>query len=145
MGIAYRCDTSTGLSIEVWDGLITFDIARRHLDQLTKDPQWAASRRIITDLSGIAAESRPTGDEVAMLSDAFLHQLAYLVGNAKWSVIAEHTLAEALVFGERVRHEVRRMTAFTNLITACVWLGVDVDDVQPVIDDLRRQIRSAST
>jgi hypothetical protein len=145
MGIAYRCDTTTGVSIEVWDGTITFDMARMHLDRLTNDPQWAASRRIITDLTGIAAESRPTVDEVKMLSDAFLQQLAYLVGNAKWSVIADRTFAEALVFGEQVRHEVRRMIAFTNLITACVWLGVDVDDVQPVIDDLRREIRAASS
>jgi hypothetical protein len=144
MGIAYHCDTTTGLSLEVWDGVITLDVALQHLKQLANDPQWSASRRIITDLTGIAAESRPAPDEVTLLGDAFLQQLAYLVGNAKWSVIADPTFAEAVVFGEHVRHEVRRMTAFTNLITACVWLGVHVAEVQPVLDDLRRQIRAES-
>lgn len=139
MGIAYRCDPATGVSVEVWDGTISFDVAALHVEQLSKDPEWAASRRIVTDLTGMAADSRPDADDLRRLSDAFLHQLAHLVSDAKWSVIADSAFAEALVFGEHVRHGVRRMIVFTNLVTACVWLGIEPDDVRPVIEDLRRQ------
>jgi hypothetical protein len=145
MGIAYRCDPATRLSVEVWQGQVVLDVARLHVEQLAKDPEWAASRRIVTDLTGLAPESRPTADQVTRLGDAFLQQLAYLVSDAKWAVIAESAFAEALVFGEQIRHEVRRMIVFTNLVTACVWLGVEPEDVQPVIDDLRRQIRVDSS
>jgi hypothetical protein len=144
VGIAYRCDPETRVSIEVWHGEVTLDVARLHVEQLAKDPDWAASRRIVTDISGLSSESRPDADQIAALGDAFLHQLAYLVGSAKWSIIADEAFAEALVFGERIRHEVRRMIVFTNLVTACVWLGLDPDDVEPVIDELRGQIRPES-
>jgi hypothetical protein len=142
MGIAYRCDPETGLSVEVWHGAISLDVAALHVEQLANDPEWAASRRIVTDLTTMSSESRPSADDVKHLGDAFLHQLAYLVSDAKWSVIADSTFAEALVFGEHVRHEVRRMIVFTNLVTACVWLGVDPEVVQPVINELRLQLRS---
>jgi hypothetical protein len=144
MGIAYRCDPVTRVSIEVWHGEVTLDVARLHVEQLAKDPDWAASRRIVTDLTGLASASRPHSDQIAALADAFLQQLAYLVTDAKWSIIADQAVADALAFGERVRHEVRRMIVFTNLITACVWLGVDRDEVEPVIDELRGQIRAES-
>jgi hypothetical protein len=140
MGIAYRCDPTTGVGIEVWHGKVGFDVARMHVDQLANDPEWAASRRIVTDLTGLASESVPNADQIKGLSDAFLQQLAYLVSDAKWSIIADEALAEALTFGEQIRHEVRRMIVFTNLVTACVWLGVDREDVEPVIDELRREI-----
>jgi hypothetical protein len=144
VGIAYRCDPETRVSIEVWHGDVTLDVARLHVEQLAKDPDWAASRRIITDLSGLASESRPNADQIVALGDAFLQQLAYLVSSAKWSIIADQAFADALVFGERIRHEVRRMIVFTNLVMACVWLGLDRDDVEPVINDLRGQIRAES-
>jgi len=140
MGISYRCDPATGVSIEVWHGAVSLDVARLHVEQLAKDPEWAASRRIITDLRGLEPDSRPTADQIKGLGDAFLQQLAYLVSDAKWSVIADEAFAEALVFGEQIRHEVRRMIVFSNLVTACVWLGVEPDDVRPVIEDLRRQM-----
>jgi len=140
MGIAYRCNPETGVSVEVWHGTISFDVATLHIEQLAKDPEWAASRRIVTDLTTMSLESRPSADQVRALGDAFLHQLAYLVSDVKWSVIADGAFAEALVFGEHVRHEVRRMIVFTNLLTACAWLGVEPGDVKPVIDELRSQV-----
>jgi hypothetical protein len=144
MGIAYRCDPATRVSIEVWHGEVTLDVARLHVGQLAKDPDWAASRRIITDLSGLGSESRPDADQIAALGDAFLQQLAYLVTDAKWAIIADQAFADALAFGEHIRHEVRRMIVFTNVVTACVWLGLDRDDVEPVITELRGQIRAES-
>ena len=47
MGIAYRCNPETGVSVEVWHGTISFDVATLHIEQLAKDPEWAASRRIV--------------------------------------------------------------------------------------------------
>ena len=144
MGIAYRCDSATGLSVEVWDGEVSAEQARRHIEQLAADPQWAQSRRIVTDLTSMAPESRPTPEQVADLAKAFLQELAYLVGDVKWSVIADRTFDDALGFGAHVKHEVRRMIVFNSLATASVWLGLDPGDVQPVIDDLRRRLRGES-
>jgi hypothetical protein len=141
MGIAYRCNVATGLSVEVWDGDVTLDEARRHVGTLASDPSWAASRRVVTDLTGVSAASRPGPDEIAELADAFLQRLAYLVGDVKWSIIAAEAFDQALGFAAHIRHEVRRMIVFNNLVTACVWLGLESNDVQPVIDDLRGQLR----
>lgn len=144
MGIAYRCETVTGLAVEVWDGDVTADQARRHVEQLATDPQWAESRRLITDLTGMSAQSRPSAEQVARLGDLFLQQLAYLVGDVKWSVIADQAFDEAVGFGAHIKHEVRRMIVFNNLAMACNWLGLDPSDVRPTIDELRTQLRSAS-
>jgi hypothetical protein len=144
MGIAYRCDSATGLSVEVWDGDVSVEQARRHVERLAGDPQWSQSRRIVTDLTSMNPDSRPTADQIAGLADAFLQELAYLVGDVKWSVIADRTFDDALGFGAHVKHEVRRMIVFNSLATASVWLSLDPGDVQPVIDDLRRRLRRES-
>ena len=34
------------------------------------------------------------------------------------------------------------MIVFTNLVSACVWLGIDRAEVEPVIKELRREIRA---
>jgi len=144
MGIAYRCDSATGLSVEVWDGEVSAEQARQHVEQLAADPQWSESRRLVTDLTSMAAESRPTPEQIAGLADAFLQELAYLVGDVKWSVIADRAFDDVLGFGAHIKHEVRRMIVFNNLATASVWLGIEPSDVQPVIDDLRRRLRGES-
>jgi hypothetical protein len=144
MGIAYRCDSATGLSVEVWGGDVSADQARRHIEQLAADPQWSQSRRIVTDLTSMAADSRPTPDQIAELAAVFLRELAYLVGDVKWAVIADRTFDDALGFGAHIKHEVRRMIVFNSLATASVWLGIDPGDVQPVLDDLRVRLRRDS-
>ncbi|MGZ4211263.1 MAG: hypothetical protein ACXVQX_11795 [Actinomycetota bacterium] len=144
MGIAYRCDSATGLSVEVWDGEVSAAQAHHHIEQLAADPQWSESRRLVTDLTSMAAESRPTPEQLAGLADVFLQELAYLVGDVKWSVIAEQAFDDALGFGAHIKHEVRRMIVFNSLATATVWLGLDPSDVQPVIDGLRRRLRGES-
>jgi hypothetical protein len=144
MGIAYRCDTRTGLTVAVWDGEITDDERRQHMAKLAADPDWANSRRLITDLTRVPNESRPTGNQIAEAAEVFLDQLAAPIADVKWAVVADRTFGDARNFGAQIEGEVRRMIVFNSVRTACVWLGVDAGDVQIIIDNLRQQVRAAS-
>jgi hypothetical protein len=112
--------------------------------KLAADPDWATSRRIITDLTRVPAHSRPTPDQIEETADAFLQQLAAPVANVKWAVVADRTFEDAQSFGSHIEGEVRRMIVFNSIRTACVWLGVDGGDVQVIIDNLRQQMRTKS-
>ncbi len=144
MGIAYRCETRIGLAVAVWEGEITDDQRRLHMAKLAADPDWDATRLLITDLTGVSPQSRPTADKIAEAGDTFLQQLANRAANVKWAIIADHTFEDARKFGAHIEGEVPHMIVFNRLDTACVWLGIDSNDVRPVIEELRQQLRAES-
>jgi hypothetical protein len=141
MGIAYRCDVSNRLSISVWQGEITADEGKLHLAALAADPEWAAGRSIVIDLTRVAATPTPA-DDVAQSAEAFLQILAGQARQAKWAIVADQTFERARAFGERVERAVPHLIVFNNLETACAWLGVDPTEVRTIADDLRREIRA---
>lgn len=141
MGIAYRCDVSSSLNVSVWQGEITSDEGRLHMAALAADPEWAAGRSIVIDLTRVAATPTPAGD-VAESAEAFLQNLAGPALQAKWAIVADQTFERARAFGERVEYAVPRLIVFNNLETACTWLGVDPADVRAIAEDLRREIRT---
>jgi tellurite resistance protein len=43
VGIAYRHDRATGLSVSVWDGEVSAEQRQRHMARLASDPEWGSS------------------------------------------------------------------------------------------------------
>jgi hypothetical protein len=143
MGISYRVDTATGLSVSVWDGEVTGDQRREHMQALASDDAWGAGGLYLTDLTGVASSSVPGVDEVLDAAAAFLETLASQVGRAKWAIVAGDTFERAQRFGSYIEEEVPRLIVFNALDTACTWLGVDVLAARAVVDALREEIRSS--
>ncbi len=50
MGIAYSCDKDSGVSYEVWAGVVTGNDWVEHVRRQVADPGWPAGDRSLTDL-----------------------------------------------------------------------------------------------
>jgi hypothetical protein len=141
MGIAYRCDETTGLCVSVWDGDVTTEDRRQHMAALASDPRWGARGLLLTDLTGISATRRPSAKDVLEAAAEFSEKLADNVRNAQWAIVAGETFVLAQRFGSYLEEEVRRLIVFNDLDTACRWLGVDAAHARVLIDELRVELR----
>lgn len=137
MGIAYR--NGPNLSVAVWTGLITEEETDRYLRHFAGDPEWAANGRVLTDLTGLAEESRPSDDRIDVSAEMFRALIGPRANPVKWAVVADRTFEEATKFSERVATDPPRLIVFTDQAAACEWLGVDFAEVGPIIDDLRHE------
>jgi hypothetical protein len=145
MGIAYRHDKKTGLSVSVWDGIVTTEQRRNHIAALESDPDWGASGLLLTDLTGISAERRPSAKEVLEAASEFAVKLARHVREAKWAMVAGETFVLAQRFGSYLEEEMPRLIVFNDLATACTWLGVEGSEVRTTLDELRAELRSTDS
>jgi hypothetical protein len=143
MGIAYRSNNSTGLSISVWVGEVNDDQRREHMAALTADADWGAGGLVLTDLTGVSSAHRPSAKQVLDAAAEFSSQLAGQVRNAKWAMVAGETFVLAQRFGSYLEEEVHRMIVFNDLDAACFWLGVDVAGARVTIEELREGLRAA--
>lgn len=143
MGIAYRCDEKMRLCVSVWEGEVTDEQRRQHISTLQADPEWGAGGLLLTDLTGVPAEGRPTARQVLETAAEFSEKLAPAVRDAKWAMVAGETFVLAQRFGSYLEDEVPRLIVFNDLATACTWLGVNGAEVATMLDELRREIRSS--
>src|SRR5690242_3599149 len=136
MGIAYR--NAAEVSIAVWAGVISDEDTEAHLERLGADPEWAGNGRILTDLTGLAEESRPSEERIEVTAELFRANIGRRASTVKWAMVADVTFEEATKFGERLAGDAPRLIVFTDVASACEWLGVDFTAVGPIVEDLRR-------
>jgi hypothetical protein len=137
MGIAYR--NGDGVSVEVWTGLITDEDAEKHIALVAGDPEWARQGRILTDLTGLVEESRPSDEGIAHTAALFRNRIGQRLRAAKWAMVADVTFEEATKFAEAISDEAPRLIVFNDPAAASDWLGVDVVQVGAILEDLRRE------
>jgi hypothetical protein len=142
MGIAYRVDEPKGVSVSAWTGEVTRGEAMGHLASLAATPGWGATRCILTDLTGLSPPALPDRGEVSELADAFVTQLSDRAQPAKWAIVASAAFNVALQFGDEIDDDGRKVLVFLDLASACIWLGVDMARIRPVLDVLRREARA---
>ncbi len=127
----------------MWDGPVTPDERRRHMELLAADAKWGTTGLVLTDLSTVSPLSSPSPEELLDAAALFLDLLASRARNARWAVVASDLFDPARRFGAYIEEGVRRMIVFNEIFTACTWLGVDAGVVTEVVDDLRRELRRA--
>jgi hypothetical protein len=136
MGIAYR-NTPTA-SVAVWAGVVTEEETEHHLRKLAADPEWASQGRILTDLTFLAEESRPSDERIDHTAQIFRLNLSQRTSKVKWAMVADRTFEEATKFSESLVAEAPRLIVFTERAAACEWLGVDYNEIRPILEDLTR-------
>jgi hypothetical protein len=142
MGIAYRVDPSTGMSLSVWYGDVTLQEAMQHVRELWATPEWGSGGRILTDLAGVSSSSLPNPDQISEIAAVFVNLIDGRMRQARWAVVANLGYSHASQFAEAIQTEVRRVVVFFDLASACIWLGVDLDAVRPVVEPLRIEVQS---
>jgi hypothetical protein len=137
MGIAYR--NSAELSVAVWVGVISDEEADEYFAVLAADPDWAKQGRVLTDLTGLAEESRPSDARIAHTAEFFRSRMSQRTRAVQWAMVADITFEEATRFGEALADEAPRLIVFNDHKSACTWLGVSLAEVQATIEELRRE------
>ena len=142
MGIAYRSDHGLGLTIVVGDGVVTTEDWRAHVRRMTSDPEWPVGRLGLTDLS-TADTSAISGDDIREIATAF-GSLDRQVSRRKGAIVAGDAAYRSAVTFQQARGPTGlRIRIFSDLYSACEWLGISIEDVAPPVEELRLAIRTA--
>jgi hypothetical protein len=140
MGIAFRHDERTGVSISVWDGDVSPEQRETYVRGLGAEGRWGAGGLILTDLRTLTPTSIPSAEQIVQFAASFLQTLGQRVRKAKWAVVADHAFYPAQDFGDQLQGTVPGIVVFNGLENACIWLGVNAADIQALIDELRAEI-----
>jgi len=135
--IAYRIHKSLGLTVVVWDGVVTGDDAEDHARRLFADPDWPPGPRHLLDAT--------TATSVPVTADTTLVDLVADVAETRlirFALVENTGFAEATKFEEAASARgITHIIVFNDVSTACGWLDIDVAAARSVIDELRRGLR----
>ena len=142
MGIAYRSDVNTGLTVAVVHGKVTGTEFHEFAQGQRDDPNWHATTRSLTD-ARTAVTPQVTASELSAFADLYA-QMRRADQTFKAAIVAGHDFELAGHYGE-LRTQRRATTiAFNDLTTACTWLGADLAAVQATITELRTTLNDPS-
>ncbi len=143
MGIGYTTIPRLGLIVEVWDSVITIDQWRSHVDRYLADPERLTRRRSLVDLS--TADASAIGDaEAAQIVAKYIPHASELK-HRQSAAIAAQEFMPSVEFAHRIQSLGLNVMIFNELTVACAWLGVDLSEVQPIIQALRADLRDEMT
>jgi len=145
MSIVYRIDKEKGITFVLWDGVVTADQFLAQVRRLTSDANWPPSRRLhLADLRSAAVD--------ASIDEAILEDAAKLyamhpnkIARIRAAIVAEEAFKKSLIF----EHFVSRFAAdsgasvivFNMIDGACRWLGIDANQAEQTLRELRAQSR----
>jgi len=140
MSIGYICKPNERIAIIVWDGLVTLDQWRNHVDKMFADPAYVSLKLQLSDLRFSIFDGSITDEKIREVVDHIgtrqkmfsLSKLAMVAGT-DW---AKTKLAESLIQMLSITPIV-----FADLHTACRWLGLDVVNIGRDIQQIRVQLR----
>jgi hypothetical protein len=143
MPMAYRVIPHHQLSVTVVEGRVDADDLRALAGRQASDPVWHAATRMLTD------NTRAIVDEVSADTIA---EFAALYDDMRGSdppcrdaIVAAQSFSLSRRFAnERPRRAAVTTIVFSELATACMWLGVDYVEVSETVMSLRSDSNSSS-
>jgi hypothetical protein len=138
MGIGYRINPDLGLTIEVWDGDISFEECRNHLIELAEDTRWPPGPLEIIDLTTLRDLTIPDPELVNILVEG-----TNLLNEIKLVLVVQ---PDDLYPKRAARQDAVRtvpMMSFTDLDRASAFLEVDEAEVRAMVDQVREELRAA--
>ncbi len=141
MGIAYRRDPTTDVTITVWDGPVSPDDWRKLVAEQNSDPDWPTAH-----LLGVfeTAHGFSSFDD----DDVIDEMIATYKGRADTARVQKSALVTQLQLGragdipQALRDFGVRVITFGDLRTAAAWLGADLGTTERIVDELRAEIRA---
>jgi hypothetical protein len=137
VSIAYRLDSLHGLTVVVWDGVISGDEAEDHVRAMRGDPGWPPGPRHLLDAT--TARSVPTVANTKLVEMA---AEAADTNRIRFAVVANRFADSAAAFQRRASAEgVQDVAVFADVSAASAWLGVDLRSVRTALGHVRRELR----
>jgi hypothetical protein len=135
MPIVYRADEALGCTIAIWDGDLTSDEMREQLVRLASDPDWPLGRSHLIDATTIDKVILPERELVELLYEG-----TRLVRKSRIAVLLSADFFDAdRPLYENAATEFDAAT-FTDLDSACAYLGLHAPEVQLSVEQLRTEL-----
>jgi hypothetical protein len=139
MSIMYSIDKEKGITFVLWGGMVTAVEFLAHVRRLTSDANWPPLKRLhLTDMRNISADSsidRATLEEAAELFGKQTKKIA----NMKAAIMAQNEFDKAATFERYVFRYIPSVIVFNDLHTACLWLGINPEEAEGTLLQLRNQ------
>src|SRR5256885_16031480 len=101
---------------------------------MTGDPEWPVGRLGLTDLT-TADTSAITGDDIREIATDFGSRGRQK--SRKGAIVAGDAAYRSAVTFQQARGPTGlRIRIFSDLYSACEWLGISIDDVAPTVEEL---------
>jgi len=139
MGITYRHIPQHRLVVEVWDGVITVDQWRVHVQRYLSDPALTALDGSLVDVSSADTSLLTDADEAEIV--AMFVPRAFELAPMRNAVIAAREYEPSVAFGRRLEQLTLDVIVFNELTGACGWLRLDPVEVRPILQELRDTLR----
>ncbi len=140
MGIAYRILAEEGITVVAWHDLVTAQMFLRHVERLAADPEWPPPQGLqLADMTTIFDEKMMDGEFVQSIAEVYSEQIGRSIP-LRIAVVASEALAHTPEFQKFIACYPPSLKVFHTLESATAWLGVDVQTVRPVLEELRRNL-----
>lgn len=137
MAVAYQLDDALGLTLVLWDGMVTGHDAEEQVRRLRADPYWPPGSLHLLDATSVS--SVPTVADTKLIE--MLAEMAE-TRQIRFAVIASDAFVEATRFQPAASAVgVSRVIVFNELSTACTWLGIDLTATRSTLATLRSELR----
>ena len=144
MAIDYVYKPDRQLVIVVWDGTIKAGQWRAHLIRIFADPNFRRAEMQLTDLRSCTID--PAIPNSAILRAVrFLARRRQQISQKKLAIVAGADWEKPKLVEHLIEPLEVRPIVFTNLITACTWLDLDVVDIGHEIQQIRLKLRHNSS
>ncbi len=143
MPIAYRIDQEAGVSLVVWDGMITAEEFLAHARRICADPDWPTGRRRhLTDLRSGTLDASITLPVLQQAADIYGAHPS--IASLKVALVSAPNYREAVQFERLFLRYQTRVVVFTTLDEGCTWLGLDLRRTEQALAALREEARAAA-
>jgi len=143
MAVGYQLDAALGLTLTIFDGKITAEEWRSVVGEVFNDPGWPPGPLNLTDLRTADPSALTATDRQEILAINGLH--TDKLAGMKSAVIGGPNFDAVREFGRNDTTSGLRLIAFDDLPNACAWLGVDIERVRQMVEQLRRTVRAPTT
>ena len=142
MAIDYVCKTDRRLVVVVWDQRVTLDQWRAHLERMFADPGYARADAQLTDMRFSSLDASITEMEIHRTVDTYIAERG-LMARKRLAIVAGPDWDKAKLVERLIEPLNVRPIVFTNLITACTWLSLDVVEIGNALKEMRLKLRQA--
>ena len=143
MGLIHVSDRQKNVTYIVWDGTVTWDDWIQHVQTLVADPGWLVSSRFIADLQSVANSSSIREDQIDQATTVPGADPSRLAGK-RGAVVARQEFRRATRFSDLIARFGTATVVFNQLDTACIFLGLDLQETLKQLEGLRAELRKGS-
>jgi len=135
MPIVYQINRDKGYTIAAWHGLVNADEYEKHVHQLVTDESWPPEKSLhLSDLRRAKLDDSFT--EEVLIKSAKIYGERLIHRRIKLAIIAEATYKKASIFEKSFMNYQPSAIVFHDLQSACLWLGLDHDEVNTLIEKM---------